>query len=75
MIHLIILTLVDTKEKCAFVIENINRIYVYAYRDEYGYRYTENRVDDVSVVESVEEIVKRINQIVYGQKKHHNWDQ
>ena len=69
MIHLIILTLVDTKEKCAFVIENINRIYVYAYCDEYGYRYTENRVDDVSVVESVEEIVKRINQIVYGAKE------
>lgn len=69
MIHLIILTLADTKEKCAFVIENIHRIYVYAYRNEHGYRYTENHVDDTSVVESVEEIVKRINQIVYGAKE------
>ena len=41
MIHLIILTLVDTKEKCAFVIENIRRIYVYAYRNDYGYRFTD----------------------------------
>lgn len=68
MIHLIVLTLAETNEKCAFVIEKIHRVYVYAHRDEYGYRYTENRVDDVSVVESVEEIVKRINQIVYGNK-------
>ena len=69
MIHLIILTLADTKEKCAFVIEKIHRVYVYAYRDGYGYRYTENRVDNIRVVESVEEIVKRINQIVYGDKQ------
>ena len=69
MIHLIILTLEDTKQKCAFVIENIRRIYVYAYRNDYGYRFTQNHVDDISVVESVEEIVKRINQIVYGTEK------
>ena len=65
MIHLIVLTSVDDKE-CTFVIENIQCICAGEfYIDVYHTRRC-TFVDGVKVKESVMEITKRINQIIYG---------
>ena len=69
MIHLIVLTLKETGEKCAFVIENIHRIYIDKIYDSYRTCTNVNCIDGIIVKESVEEITKRINQIVYGTEK------
>ena len=65
MIHLIVLTSVDDKE-CTFVIENIQCICAGEfYIDVYHTRRC-TFVDGAKVKESVMEITKRINQIIYG---------
>ena len=65
MIHLIVLTSVDDKE-CTFVIENIKCIYEGDYSIGGYQRRSCTFVDNAKVKESVMEITKRINQIIYG---------
>ena len=66
MIHLIVLTSVVDDKECTFVIENIQCICAGEFYIEVYHTRRCTFVDGVKVKESVMEITKRINQIIYG---------